>query len=129
MIFYIQKMIVGAMEMITGGYYNSGICRKINELYEEGKTVLKIQEVSRATVQSYLPYKKGIYNAKDLSPNVERIRMYICIHQFMHQTLRVKIGEMFDVKKHNSTHSLIRKYDIMRCVEKRCIFAKKTEIL
>lgn len=65
--------------LITGGYYNSGICRKINELYEEGKTVPEIQEmleVSRATVQSYLPYKKGIYNAKDLSLNAERIRVY-----------------------------------------------------
>ena len=33
-------------------------------------------EVSRATVQSYLPYKKGIYNSKDLSLNAERIRVH-----------------------------------------------------
>lgn len=65
--------------LITGGYYNSDICRKINELYEEGKTISEIREslgVSRATVQSYLPYKKGIYNSRELSLNAERIRLF-----------------------------------------------------
>ena len=65
--------------LITGGIYSSDICRKINHLYESGKTLLEIQEslgVSRATVQSYLPYNKGIYNVKELSVTAERIRLY-----------------------------------------------------
>ena len=65
--------------LITGGYYTSDICVKVNELYNEGKTVPEIQEmlsVSRATVQSYLPYKKGLYKAKDTSVNADRIRTY-----------------------------------------------------
>lgn len=65
--------------LITGGYYTSDICENINELYDGGKTVVEIQEilgVCRATVQSYLPYKKGIYNAREISQNAERIRIY-----------------------------------------------------
>lgn len=65
--------------LITGGYYSSDIYEQITELTDEGKTMPEIQEilgVSRATVQSYLPYKKGVYNSKDLSLNAERIRQY-----------------------------------------------------
>ena len=65
--------------LITGGYYTSDICERINSLYDSGMTVPEIQEelsVSRATVQSYLPYRKGIYNAKEISMNAERIRVY-----------------------------------------------------
>ena len=65
--------------LITGGVYSSDICRRINRLYNSGKTIPEIQKrlnVSRATVQAYLPYKKCVYNAKELSLNAERIRRY-----------------------------------------------------
>ena len=65
--------------LITGGVYSSDICRKINKLYSSGKTIQEIQKslnVSRATVQAYLPYKKCVYNVKELSLNAERIRRY-----------------------------------------------------
>ena len=65
--------------LITGGVYSSGICQMINSLYSNGKSVPEIQKqltVSRATVQSYLPYKKGVYNAKEISLNAERIKVY-----------------------------------------------------
>ena len=65
--------------LITGGVYDSDICRDINRLYNSGKTVTEIQKklhVSKATVQAYLPYKKGVYNAKERSRNAERIREY-----------------------------------------------------
>ena len=65
--------------LITGGVYDSDICRDINILYNSGKTVAEIQKklhVSKATVQAYLPYKKGVYNAKECSRNAERIREY-----------------------------------------------------
>ncbi|MBR4344193.1 MAG: hypothetical protein IKP88_16090 [Lachnospiraceae bacterium] len=65
--------------LITGGVYYSDLCRKINKLYDSGKTVSEIQKslnISRASVQAYLPYRKCIYNAKELSLNAERIRRY-----------------------------------------------------
>ena len=65
--------------LITGGFYTSDICERINTLYDSGKTIPEIQEelsVSRSTVQSYLPYRKGIYNAREISMNAERIRVY-----------------------------------------------------
>ena len=65
--------------LITGGVYSSDICRKINLLHASGKTIPEIQKslnISRASVQAYLPYKKCVYNAKELSLNAERIRRY-----------------------------------------------------
>ena len=65
--------------LITGGVYSSDICRRINKLHNSGKSIPEIQKrlnVSRATVQAYLPYKKCVYNAKELSLNAERIRRY-----------------------------------------------------
>ena len=65
--------------LITGGIYSSDICLKINKMYNSGKSISEIQKllnVSRATVQTYLPYQKCIYNAKELSLNAERIRRY-----------------------------------------------------
>ena len=65
--------------LITGGVYDSDICRDINKLFNSGKTVAEIQKklnVSKATVQAYLPYKKGLYNAKECSRNAERIKKY-----------------------------------------------------
>ena len=65
--------------LITGGVYYSDICWKINKLYVSGKSIPEIQKslnISRASVQAYLPYKKCVYNAKELSLNAERIRRY-----------------------------------------------------
>ena len=65
--------------LITGGVYDSDICRDINRLYNSGKTVAEIQKtlhISQATVQAYLPYKMGVYNANECSRNAERIREY-----------------------------------------------------
>ena len=65
--------------LITAGVYSSDICKKINQLYASGKTIPEIQislNISRASVQAYLPYKKCVYNAKELSLNAERIRRY-----------------------------------------------------
>ena len=48
-------------------------------LYNSGETIPEIQKslnISRASVQAYLPYKKCVYNAKELSLNAERIRRY-----------------------------------------------------
>lgn len=65
--------------LITGGVYMPGMAKQVNMLFASGMTVEEIQSqlgVSRATVQTYLPYRKGIYSAKDTSVNADRIRMY-----------------------------------------------------
>lgn len=65
--------------LITGGVYYSDICQKINKQYSSGKSIPEIQKslnISRASVQAYLPYKKCVYSAKELSLNAERIRRY-----------------------------------------------------
>ena len=65
--------------LITGGVYTSEMSEKVIKLYDSGKSIPEIQAelgVCRATVHSYLPYKKGIYSAKETSINADRIRLY-----------------------------------------------------
>lgn len=65
--------------LITAGIFTSDICTEVNELYQAGKKIPEIMELtglSRASVHSYLPYTKGIYNAEEISLNAERCRAY-----------------------------------------------------
>lgn len=65
--------------LVTAGVFSSEISEMINELKRSGKTIPEIQRItglSRASVHSYLPYKKMIYNTEELSLNAERIRMF-----------------------------------------------------
>lgn len=50
--------------LITTGAYQTAISKAVNALFREGKSVAEIQELtnlSRASVQSYLPYSKTVY--------------------------------------------------------------------
>lgn len=65
--------------LISAGVFVSDICNQVQELKEDGKTIFEIQKItglSRASVHSYLPYSKIVYNAKEISLNAERIRVY-----------------------------------------------------
>ena len=65
--------------LITADVFTSDICTGINDLYQSGKKipeVMKLTGLSRASVHSYLPYTKGIYNAAEISLNAERCRTY-----------------------------------------------------
>ena len=65
--------------LITAGAFSSDICDEIQELKAEGKTIpeiMKVTGLSRASVHSYLPYTKVIYNAKELSLNAERLKKF-----------------------------------------------------
>ena len=65
--------------LITGGAYRTPISEQILALHHEGNTIAQIQKttgLSRASVHSYLPYMKGIYNAAELSTDAERIKLY-----------------------------------------------------
>lgn len=65
--------------LITAGVFSSDICDQVLELSKSGKSILEIQKItglSRASVHSYLPYSKIVYNAEEMSVNAERIRLY-----------------------------------------------------
>ena len=65
--------------LITADVFTSDICIEINNLYQSGKKIpeiMKLTGLSRASVHSYLPYTKGIYNAAEISLNAERCRTY-----------------------------------------------------
>lgn len=65
--------------LITADVFTSDICTEINNLYQSGKKIpeiMKLTGLSRASVHSYLPYMKGLYNAAELSLNAERCRAY-----------------------------------------------------
>ena len=60
--------------LITADVFTSDICTEINDLYQSGKKIpeiMKLTGFSRASVHSYLPYTKGIYNAAEISLNAE----------------------------------------------------------
>jgi hypothetical protein len=64
--------------LITAGAYSTETSRRVQQLSAR----LSIQEImeatglSRASVHSYLPYKKLPYNMKELSTTAERTRLY-----------------------------------------------------
>ena len=65
--------------LITADAFTSDICTEINALYRSGKKIpeiMKVTGLSRASVHSYLPYTKGLYNAAEISLNAERCRIY-----------------------------------------------------
>ncbi len=65
--------------LITAGEYESKLADEVGELFREGKSVADIQELTglgRSSVNGYLPYMKIPYNAKEVSRNAERIRLY-----------------------------------------------------
>lgn len=65
--------------LITAGVFTSDICEEVNALHQQGKKLEEIMEItglSRASVHSYLPYTKGIYNAEELSLDAEKCQLY-----------------------------------------------------
>ena len=65
--------------LITSGLYECEQSRLVVKLKNQGKTFDEIQAytgLSRASVHSYLPYTKGIYNMRELSAQAERLRRY-----------------------------------------------------
>lgn len=65
--------------LITAGVFESTVSRQVNELFAQGNSIAKIQEImelSRASVQSYLPYRKSIYNLEEKTLLAERLMKY-----------------------------------------------------
>ena len=64
--------------LITAGVYSTNLSRRIQELSDSGKTckeIMKLLRLSRASVQSYLPYAKVIYNMPELSVDADRKKL------------------------------------------------------
>ena len=69
--------------LITAGMFSTEISRNVQQLAGEGKSIPEIVEVtglSRASVHSYLPYNKLIYNMDETSVDADRKK-----HQRMRQ--------------------------------------------
>lgn len=65
--------------LITAGVYSTALSRQIAELQSKKMKLEQIMSatgLSRASVHSYLPYTKILYNLEELSVNAERIRLY-----------------------------------------------------
>lgn len=65
--------------LITADAYVTEISDEVQSLKAEGKTIPEIMEITglkRASVHSYLPYTKIVYNAKESSLNAERLRKF-----------------------------------------------------
>ena len=64
--------------LITAGVYSTDTSRLIARLRRQGFSVKEIMErtgLSRASVHSYIPYSKGIYNLEDASVDADRKRL------------------------------------------------------
>ncbi|MEG0863536.1 MAG: hypothetical protein RSI32_03575 [Clostridia bacterium] len=65
--------------LITSGAYRTAMSERIAALAAAGYTIAQIQEATdlgRASVYSYLPYTKGVYNADEISTDAERVKLY-----------------------------------------------------
>ena len=54
--------------LITAGMFSTTISRQVQELESQGRTIpeiMRITKLGKASVYSYLPYKKGAYNLPD----------------------------------------------------------------
>ena len=74
-----RKLLITAGLRDDKDYYINATGNTVLSLYQQGKSVneiMMIMGLNRTSVCCYLPYSKGIYNAKELSLDAERIRRY-----------------------------------------------------
>ena len=65
--------------LVTAGVYSTKLSRKVQSLYEEGRSIQQIMDetrLKRASVHAYLPYVKGNYNLPETTLNAERKRVF-----------------------------------------------------
>ena len=65
--------------MVTKGVFTSELYDRIKELRQDGKSETEIADtmmISESALNSYTPYKKGIYNENTPSKNAQNIRSY-----------------------------------------------------
>ena len=65
--------------LVTTGYYSTQASRKVQELHDSGSSIQEIMEktgLSRASVNTYLPYSKGAYKLDAPTLYAEQRRLY-----------------------------------------------------
>ena len=65
--------------LITDGVYTSEKAEKVKEMHDSGVNIEEISEklnISKRTVNAYLPYKKTVYNKENPSKNATKIRKW-----------------------------------------------------
>lgn len=65
--------------LITAGVFSSEISETVNALKKEEKSIEEIMDItglSRASVHSYLPYSKTVYNTNERTLAAERVKTY-----------------------------------------------------
>lgn len=65
--------------LITAGFFASDLSIEVQKLYCGGKTIPEIQNImklSRASVHSYLPYERAVYNCDEASVAAVKNRRY-----------------------------------------------------
>ncbi len=65
--------------LITAGVYSSDLSDEICKLYQEGKKIREIEEITglkKSSINGYLPYTKVVYKPQELSMNAKRIVLY-----------------------------------------------------
>lgn len=65
--------------LITARMYSTFASREVQRLYAEGKSIPEIMKrtgLSRASVHSYIPYKKVIYNLPERSVSADRMKRF-----------------------------------------------------
>lgn len=70
--------------LITAGIYSIAQSRLVQELHSQGLSQEEISErtgLSRASITSYLPYSKRVYNMKEKSVNADRVERWRNRHQ------------------------------------------------
>lgn len=90
--------------LITAGAYHTDLSDDINDMRSRGLSIpeiMKVAGLSRASVHSYLPYTKAIYNAEELSQNAERIKRFR-----QRETIVKKIREAIDEDLDNANELL-----------------------
>lgn len=73
------SMLKARKLLITAGVYQSELADQIAEYYRLGMSVEEIEDIlslSRASVHSYLPYSKVVYNSQQISADAERMKVY-----------------------------------------------------
>ena len=65
--------------LITADFFSTSVSRKVIELHRAGFTMKQIMEktgLGEASVYSYLPYSKGVYNLEDATLSAEQGRQF-----------------------------------------------------
>lgn len=88
--------------LITTGLYESDMSVIINRMHKQGKSLDSIAlelNMSKTAVNSYLPYKKGVYNLGDPTENAIRIRA--CRERKSNSTIlhEDKLHELHELKQ------------------------------